>query len=89
MTNTSIIRKVELLLTQAFANGSFCEARIELTFLRENEDGMYYLTKTTCLTTELCEASQDNEASFCEYEKARKAFLAEFNKYTGAGYQMV
>lgn len=88
MTNTSIIRKVELLLTQTLADGGFLDARIDLTLLRE-DDGLYYLTKTTYLATNCCDASQDIEEAFDDYVKARKAFLNEFNMYTGAGYQMI
>ena len=87
--STTILRKVELLLTQALANDSFLDARIELTLMREEEAGMYYLTKTTSLATEYCDASQDTEESFDDYVKARKTFLNEFNHYTAAGYQMV
>ena len=86
--STTILRKVELLLTQALANGSFFDARVELTLMREDA-GMYYLAKTTSLATEYCDASQDTEESFDDYVKARKAFLNEFNHYTAAGYQMV
>lgn len=88
MTSTSILRKVDLYLSQALPDSSFFDARIELTLLKE-DGGAFYLTETVSLATNCCSASQNAEKAYDDYTEARKAFLNEFNLYTEAGYQMV